>query len=170
MEQFKSVAVIGAGLMGHALALVHAIGGCQIKMQDVNAEQLEVGMGLVESALDTMIMAGAIDDKNRMHILKRIEAVETIDAAVSDSDLIVEAVVENIDVKTFVFREIDKFAPSTAIIASNTSNLDIFPLVPENRLKNCIIAHWYTPPYIIDLVDLAAVSYTHLTLPPTPYG
>ena len=69
-------------------------------------------MGLVESALDTMIMAGAIDDKNRMHILKRIEAVETLDAAVSDADLIVEAVVENIDVKTFVFREIDKFAPS----------------------------------------------------------
>ena len=156
MEQFKKVAVIGAGLMGHALALVHAIGGCQIKMQDVNAKQLEVGMGLVESALDTMILAGAIDDKNRMHILKRIEAVETLDAAASGADLIVEAVVENIDVKTLVFREIDKFAPSNAIIASNTSNLDIFPLVPENRLKNCIIAHWYTPPYIIDLVDLAA--------------
>ena len=156
MEQFKKVAVIGAGLMGHGLALVHAIGGCQIKMQDVNVKQLEVGIGLVESALDTMILAGTIDDKNRMHILKRIEAVETLDVAVSGADLIVEAVVENIDVKKFVFREIDKFAPSNSIIASNTSNLDIFPLVPENRLKNCIIAHWYTPPYIIDLVDLAA--------------
>ena len=160
MRKIKNVGVIGAGLMGHALTLVHAIGGCQIKMQDISSRQLSIGMGLIENALDTLISAEVASENDRAKILGRIQPVEKLEEAVMDADLVVEAVVENIEVKTTIFSEIDKAADLDAIIASNTSNLDIFPLVPERRLKNCLIAHWYTPPYIIDLVDLAAGSKT----------
>jgi 3-hydroxybutyryl-CoA dehydrogenase len=164
MRKINSVTVVGAGLMGHALALVHSIGGCHVKLQDISTKQLSLGMELIGGALDTMIAAGAVKEQKRIEILGRIEAVEDLKLAVADADLIVEAVVENIDVKVEVFKGIDAVASLDVVIASNTSNLDIFPLVPKRRLKNCIIAHWYTPPYIIDLVDLAASSETDLTI------
>ena len=155
MDANGKVTLIGAGLLGHALALVHAAGGHQVKMQDISEKQLEIGVGLIERALGTMVDAGAIDTTEKAAIISRITPVARLADAVADADLVVEAVVENIPVKTQVYAEFDEAAPAGAILASNTSNLDIFPLVPAARQKRCLIAHWYTPPYIIDLVDLA---------------
>jgi 3-hydroxybutyryl-CoA dehydrogenase len=155
MDAGGKVTLIGAGLLGHALALVHAVGGHQVKMQDISEKQLDIGMGLIESALGTMIDAGAMDPGAKGTILSRVTPVPKLVDAVADADLVVEAVVENIPVKTQVYAEIDAAAPAGAIIASNTSNLDVFPLIPAARQRRCLIAHWYTPPYIIDLVDLA---------------
>lgn len=167
MDANSKVTVIGAGLMGHALALVHAAGGHQVKMQDVSEAQLKRGVELIASALQTMVDAGAIDAAERTKIIARVTPVPALADAVADADLIVEAVVENIPVKTQVFSEIDAAAPLMAILASNTSSLDIFPLVPARRLQRCVIAHWYTPPYIIDLVDLAAGPETDKDILPT---
>ena len=156
MNKNIEVAVIGAGLMGHGLALVHAMGGHKVKMQDISKEQLEAGVALIASALNTLVEAGVLEKNSVSEIIDRVEPVEHIADAVANADLVVEAVLETEEVKRIVFKEIDAAAPMNAVIASNTSGLDIFPLVPERRLKNSIIAHWYTPPYIIDLVDLAA--------------
>ena len=156
MSKIETVAVIGAGLMGHALSLVHAMGECQVRIQDISIDQLNTGLSLISHALDTMIETGDLTTKDKPSIMGRINAVEKLSEAVDGADLIVEAVVENSQVKHEVFSEIDKTAPGEAIIASNTSNLDIFPLVPKRRQARSLIAHWYTPPYIIDLVDLAA--------------
>lgn len=155
MDANAKVTLIGAGLLGHALALVHAAGGHRVKMQDISEKQLEIGVGLIESALSTMVDAGAVDTAEKAAIIARITPEPSLAAAVADADLVVEAVVENIPVKTQVFAEIDAAAPAGAILASNTSNLDVFPLIPKARQSRCLIAHWYTPPYIIDLVDLA---------------
>jgi 3-hydroxybutyryl-CoA dehydrogenase len=70
------------------------------------------------------------------------------------ADLILEVVPEKPDIKRQVYKEIDQFARPDAVMASNTSYLNIFPFVAPRRQKNCLIAHWYTPPYIIDLVDI----------------
>ena len=155
MDANGKVTLIGAGLLGHALALVHAAGGHQVKMQDISEKQLEIGVGLIDSALATMVDAGAVDAAEKAAIIGRITPVPKLADAVADADLVVEAVIENVPVKTQVYAEIDAAAPAGAILASNTSNLDVFPLIPAARQKRCLIAHWYTPPYIIDLVDLA---------------
>jgi 3-hydroxybutyryl-CoA dehydrogenase len=155
MDGNGKVTLIGAGLLGHALALVHAAGGHQVKMQDISEKQLEIGVGLINSALGTMVDAGAIDTAGKAAIIARITPVPKLADAVADADLVVEAVVENVPVKTQVYAQIDAAAPAGAILASNTSNLEVFPLIPAARQKRCLIAHWYTPPYIIDLVDLA---------------
>ncbi len=154
------VALIGAGLMGHGLALVHAAGGCSVKITDLSAEKLATGMGLIESALGTMVEADALAADQVPAILGRITPVATLAEAVADADLIIEAVVENTDVKRQVFAEIDAAAPADAVVASNTSHLDVFPLIPDRRQPRCLITHWYTPPYIIDLVDLAPGAQT----------
>ena len=156
MNKSGAVAVIGAGLMGHGLALVHAMGGYTVKMQDISKERLQSGMELIENALDTLVAAGGLEKGNSSEVLDRVEPVERLADAVSNSKLVVEAVLETEDVKRRVYEEIDDVAPPDAVVASNTSGLNIFPLVPRRRLKTTIIAHWYTPPYIIDLVDLAA--------------
>ena len=96
MRKIKNVGVIGAGLMGHALTLVHSIGGCQIKMQDISSRQLSIGMGLIENALDTLISAEVASENDRAKILGRIQPVEKLEEAVMDADLVVEAVFENV--------------------------------------------------------------------------
>ncbi len=151
----KRVAMIGAGLMGHALALVHGLGGCRVALYDVSAAQIDKAMVLIENALRTMAEAGAIEDDGIAPVMARIEPVPELAGAVEGADLVVEAVVEDVEVKREVFAAIASSAPERAIIASNTSHLDVFPLIPQGRQRRAMIAHWYSPPYIIDLVDLA---------------
>lgn len=155
MPDLKSVGVLGAGTMGHALALVHAMGGMSVRLQDTNAETLKRAPGLIASALDTLISAGAFEASGRDAVLGRVATVPTLGEAVEGVDLVVEAVVENADVKRQVYAEVDAVARPDAILASNTSYLNVFPLIPDNRQELALIAHWYTPPYICDLVDLA---------------
>lgn len=155
MSDLKSVGVLGAGTMGHALALVHAAGGMAVRLTDNNAETLARAPDLIASALDTMVGAGAMNEGDRQATLDRITTVPELAETVADADLIVEAVVENADVKRTVYGEVDAAARDDVIIASNTSYLNVFPLLPARRQKRSMIAHWYTPPYICDLVDLA---------------
>jgi len=154
-QAIKSVAVLGAGTMGHALALVHAVGGLDVRLTDNNADTLARAPELIAGALDTLIAAGAMQEGERENVLDRITTVPTLSETVDGADLIVEAVVENPDVKKIVYAEVDDVARDDAIIASNTSYLNVFPLLPERRLPRAMIAHWYTPPYICDLVDIA---------------
>jgi len=75
---------------------------------------------------------------------------------VAEADWIVEAIIEQPEAKRALFVEIDAAAPMTAIIASNTSYLDPFPLIPARRQPRAMIQHWYAPPYLVDLVDIVA--------------
>lgn len=152
----KQVGIIGAGTMGHALALVHALGGCNVRLQDASEEALINAPGLIRAASSNLHEAGEIDAETAEAACNRIETTSNLGEAVEGADLVVEAVVEKPDIKIEVFKAIDAQAPEDAIIASNTSYLDIFPLVPVRRQPRTLIAHWYTPPYIIDLVDIAA--------------
>ncbi|MBB4123775.1 3-hydroxyacyl-CoA dehydrogenase family protein [Martelella radicis] len=151
----ERVAMIGAGTMGHALALVHALGGCRVMLHDAASEVLARAPALIAKASATLCEAGTISTHEAEAARNRVCRAHTIEEAIANADLIVEAVVEKAEVKRAVFEEIDRFAPASAIIASNTSYLDIFPLIPASRQENAAIAHWYSPPYIVDLVDIA---------------
>lgn len=155
MDGFRSVAVLGAGTMGHALALVHALAGCTVHIYDNSPQQLSRADDLITSACDTLIAAGALDQGEAAGARDRIALCRDLAAALMSAELVVEAIVENPAAKTALFSEVDRLAPEDAVIASNTSHLDVFPLIPETRRPLSAIAHWYTPPYIIDLVDLA---------------
>ncbi|WP_112322986.1 3-hydroxyacyl-CoA dehydrogenase family protein [Oceanibium sediminis] len=151
---FQTVSVLGAGTMGHALAVVHALGGCAVRLTDTHAPTLSVAQGRIGAALETLAEAGTISTAEAAAAQARIQPVSSLAEALDGSELIVEAVVENADVKSALFAEIDRLASVDAVLASNTSFLDVFPLIPERRRTRALIAHWYTPPYIIDLVDL----------------
>ncbi|MGI9500790.1 MAG: 3-hydroxyacyl-CoA dehydrogenase family protein [Geminicoccaceae bacterium] len=160
MSGFGVVAVIGAGTMGHALALVHALGGCSVSLTDRDPAILKRAEGLMATAADTLVQAGTITSEAADRALSRIKRESGLKKTIEDADLLVEAIIEAPEAKRALFAEIDELAPMTAVIASNTSYLDIFPLIPERRLERSLIAHWYTPPYIVDLVDIAAGPHT----------
>ena len=166
MSAYENVAMIGAGTMGHALALVHALGGTSVRLYDNDPDRLQSATALIASALDTMIEAGAESVEHHGDVMRRITTAHSIAAAVEPADLVVEAVVENADVKRRVFQQIDDAARPDAVIASNTSHLDVFPLIPKRRQPLAAIAHWYTPPYIIDLVDIAPGPETNAAVVP----
>jgi len=151
---FARVAVLGAGTMGHALALVHALAGCAVRLQDVRPEALERARGLIGAALATLCEAGEVAAEAATRTPDRITPVGSLEAAVEGADLVIETVVEDREVKREVYAAIARAAPAEAILASNTSYLDVFPLMPETLGPRSAIAHWYTPPYILDLVDL----------------
>jgi 3-hydroxybutyryl-CoA dehydrogenase len=149
------VAVIGAGLMGHALALVFALGGHQVRLTDTNAETLERAPGLMATALATLAEAGEADGTwNRQRLSKAVRCVPSLAETVRGAAVVIEVVAERPDVKRALYDQLQSLMEPDAILASNTSNLDIFPLVPEALQQRTIIAHWYTPPYLCDLVDL----------------
>jgi len=149
------VAVVGAGLMGHALALVFALGGHQVRLTDSNPDALARAPNLMATALNTLAEAGEVDESwNRQRLSQAVRCVPSLAETVRGAKVVVEAVLEQPGVKRAVYGELEQLMDPDAILASNTSNLDIFPLVPPGLRKRAIIAHWYTPPYLCDLVDL----------------
>jgi len=149
------VAVVGAGLMGHALALVFALGGHQVRLTDTSAETLDRAPGLMATALATLAEVGEIDASwDRQRLSHAVRCIPSLEQTVAGAAVVIEAIVERPDAKRAVYQQLEALMAPDAILASNTSNLDIFPLVPAGLQKRTIIAHWYTPPYLCDLVDL----------------
>ena len=149
------VAVLGAGTMGHALALVFALGGHSVRLTDSNPETLARAQGLMETALATLAEAGeAPEGWTSAHLAQAVTRHDSLAECVEGAEIIIEAIVENPEAKRALYAQLDALAPPGAIIASNTSYLDIFPLMPEARQRRTLIAHWYTPPYLVDLVDI----------------
>jgi 3-hydroxybutyryl-CoA dehydrogenase len=150
-----NIAVIGAGTMGHALALVFAMGGHRVRLTDSSAATLARAPALMRAALETLIEGGEAPtgfDAARLAdlVTTHAELAETVAGA----GIVIEAIVEHPGAKRVLFAELDKLLRGGTIIASNTSYLDVFPLIPERRQTFAIIAHWYTPPYLVDLVDI----------------
>lgn len=150
-----TVAVIGAGLMGHALALVHALGGCRVRLTDTDAATLARAPALISAALATLREAGETD-RDEAWLAEAVTTHAELGETLAGAELVVEAITEDAEAKRALFAEVDRLAPAGAIIASNTSYLDPFPLIPDARQGQAAIAHWYTPPYLVDLVDIVA--------------
>jgi 3-hydroxybutyryl-CoA dehydrogenase len=149
------IAIVGGGLMGHGIALVLALHGHAVRITDTDAQTRARVPALMESALATLQEAGAAPDgwdSARLAQAVRVEA--ELEPAVAGADLVIEAITENPEAKRALFAALDRLCPADTILASNTSYLDVFPLIPQARQARALVMHWYTPPYIVDLVDV----------------
>ncbi len=147
------VLVVGAGTMGHSLAQVFATAGHQVRLTDKDPECLERALRFIQANLQTLREAG-INPGEDTAVLGRIRTSTSIEEAAADVALAIEAVFEDATVKREVFTLLDRHCPPHAILASNTSYLNIFEIVATSRPDKVIIAHWYAPPHIIPLVDV----------------
>jgi len=154
-SKLSSVVVIGAGTMGHSLALMFALGGKSVHLTDVDASRLEAVKPLMLSELGTLSEAGEFEG-DPAGVLGRIGTSLDFRKAVATADLVVEAIVENIEAKKNLYSELLSCIGPQTIVSSNTSYLNVFPLVPEAMQKRFLITHFFSPPHIVPLVEIVS--------------
>jgi 3-hydroxybutyryl-CoA dehydrogenase len=152
-DWIKRVLVVGAGTMGHSLAMVFAQGGYDVDLVDVNPELLTKALSLIRSNLETLSQMNMITSHSIPKTLKRIHPSTSLDVA-AKADFVIEAISENPKAKRKLFQSLDQICPSRTILASNTSYLNIFTLVKTKRPQKVLITHWWAPPHLIPLVDV----------------
>jgi 3-hydroxybutyryl-CoA dehydrogenase len=151
----KNIAIIGAGTMGHGIALAFSMGGYNVEVSDVSPNMLELAQNLNEGNTRTLVEAGMLAPERCAEVLhERIHYTTDLAEAVSKADLVIEAIVEKAEIKKELFKELDVLAPQGAILASNTSFLDIYKFVETSRSDKVIITHWLAPPHIMPIVEI----------------
>lgn len=159
----QKVMVIGAGQMGAGIAQVCAQAGYDVFLNDMNEAALEKGMKNIEKFLTRAVEKGRISESDKTDTLNRLTpSTQLIDA--QSCDIIIEAVIENMEVKTKLFRELDAIAPKHAILASNTSSLSITEIAAAtNRPEQVIGMHFMNPVPVMKLVEMIRGLQTSFT-------
>ena len=154
LTDIKKIAVLGAGTMGPGIAQMFAIGGYDVTMWTRSEQTRENAKASLYKSMQTFVEEDMLAADKLEETYARVNFALTVEEAVAGADYIQETIVENKDAKIELFAKIDAVVSDTAIIASNTSALDVFALIPERRLKQSVIAHWYSPPQLIPLVEV----------------
>ncbi len=150
----KKIFIIGAGTMGHGIAQVFATVGYEVSLYSRTRETLGRAKLLIQSSLDNFAQEEMIDRELIPRILAKIKFTQSIEEGATDADFAIETVVENQAVKEELFTQLDAICPPKTLLASNTTALNIFNFVKTSRPDKVLIAHWYTPPQLIPLVDV----------------
>ncbi len=154
LDDINEIGIIGLGTMGAVFAQIFAQAGYRVMGYEANQQSLQTARNVIRTNLTEHLKRAESDSEDLESVMARIQYRDNIGSAVEYADIVIEAVNENRETKETVFREIDSALPEQSRILSNTSTLDIYPLVPERRLPNTIIAHWFAPPHIIPLVEV----------------
>ncbi len=152
--EINKVMVIGAGQMGAGIAQVCAQSGFDVLLNDMNEQALDKGMKNIEKLLTRAVEKERITESQKVDTLNRLHPSTTL-ADAADRDVVIEAVVENMDVKASVFSELDKITPKHTILASNTSSLPITEIAATtNRPEQVIGMHFMNPVPVMKLVEV----------------
>ena len=152
--EIKKVMVIGAGQMGGGIAQVSAQAGFETVQYDINMDLVNKGLALIKKNLSRDVEKGKKTQEDMDAIMARIKPSISLEDA-ADCDLVVEAIVENFDIKKKVFSELDRIAPAHAILASNTSSLPITQIAAcTNRPGQVIGMHFMNPVPVMKLVEV----------------
>lgn len=150
----NQIMVIGAGQMGSGIAQVCAMAGYDVILHDIKDEFVEKGLGNIQKNLNRQVEKGRMEESEKETILSRLTSSVSLENA-SKADLIIEAVVENMDVKTQLFKMLDQYAPDHAILASNTSSLPITEIAAAtDRPEKVIGMHFMNPVPVMKLVEI----------------
>lgn len=156
----KKIFVVGAGQMGGGIAQVSAAAGFAVIMSDVDEERVKKGFAAIGKNLARMVEKGKISDADRDAVLARIKTTTSL-ADAAFADYIIEAAVENIKIKSAIFKELDQVCHQEAILASNTSSLPITEIAAlTSRPEQVIGMHFMNP---VPLMKLVEVISGHLT-------
>jgi 3-hydroxybutyryl-CoA dehydrogenase len=155
-SQVRTVAVLGAGLMGHGIAQVCAqTAGYEVALLDVKQDFVDRGVSMIKDSLARFVYKGAIDKQKAEEILGRIRPTTDLKAAVDGAQLVIEAATEDPQLKLDLYRKVSEHMPAGAILASNTSSISITLLgsattTPENVLG----MHFFNPPQLMPLIEV----------------
>jgi len=155
----KTIAVIGAGLIGRAWAMVFARAGWAVRLTDTNADQLSRARAFIAASLDEQRQFGLVADAGAA--LARIEYAADLESAIAGADWVQENLPEKVDVKREVFEELDRRVRPDAVLASSTSAIPAshFTESLAGRAR-CLVAHPVNPPHLVPIVELCGAPWT----------
>lgn len=150
----KRVMVIGAGQMGSGIAQVCAQAGYQVYLNDLKREFVDRGLGVINKSLGRQVEKGRLSAGQKQEIIERITASTDLNDA-ANVDLVIEAAVENMEIKAKIFEQLDQIAPAHAILASNTSSLPITEIAAVTKRPEKVIGmHFMNPVPVMKLVEI----------------
>jgi 3-hydroxybutyryl-CoA dehydrogenase len=153
--EIKTIAVLGAGIMGNGIAHVCAQAGYKVKMRDIDQKFIDKGMATIKKNLERGLKKERITQEEFDAILGRVEGVLDLKEAVKDADLVIEAIPEIVKLKLETWREVDEAAPEHAILASNTSSISITQMAAvTKRPEKFIGMHFFNPVPVMRLVEI----------------
>ena len=153
--EIKNITVLGSGIMGHGIAQISAMAGYNVVLRDIEQKFLDKAMDKINWSLEKLVSKEKISKDERDKITTRIKPMVDLSNAVHDSDLVIEAVPEIMDLKKQVYRELDKVADGRIIFASNTSTLPITEIANTiSRPEKFIGIHFFNPPQLMKLVEV----------------
>jgi 3-hydroxybutyryl-CoA dehydrogenase len=153
--EIKKVCVLGAGIMGAGIAQVIAEAGLEVTIRDIEDRFVENGLGTIRRNLDRAVSKGKMDKAAADAVVARVKGTTDLNAAASDADLVIEAVIEIMSLKKEVYKELDSICRPEAIFASNTSGLSVTEMAAATKRPDKFIGmHFFNPVPVMKLVEL----------------
>ncbi len=161
LDDINTIAVLGAGNMGHGIAELAALAGYDVNLRDIKEEFVQNGYDNIEWSLQKLAEKDQLSDEEASDALDRITPLVDVEEAVSNADFVIEVVPEKMDIKKEVYAEVEEYAPDHAIFATNTSSLSITELseVTDRPERFCGM-HFFNPPVRMALVEVITGAYT----------
>ncbi|MGB4702845.1 MAG: 3-hydroxybutyryl-CoA dehydrogenase [Syntrophomonadaceae bacterium] len=152
--EIKKIFVVGAGQMGNGIAQVSTQAGYDTVIYDITQELVDKGVNIIKKNLERNVAKGKMSADEQAAILGRLKATTTLEDA-ADADLVIEAIIENFDIKKEVFEKLDQITPPHAILATNTSSLPITQIAAcTKRPEKVIGMHFMNPVPVMKLVEI----------------
>jgi 3-hydroxybutyryl-CoA dehydrogenase len=153
--EIRKIGVIGAGLMGAGIAQVAAQSGFQVVVMDVETRFVEKGLAVIEKNLKKFEEKGKMSQSDADAIRSRIKGSISLSEAVAEADVTIEAIIENMDLKKSLYKEMDALAPQGTIFATNTSGLSITEMASATKRPHLFIGmHFFNPVPVMKLVEV----------------
>ena len=161
IEDVKVVAVVGAGAIGHAIAQEYARSGYKVHLNDVSEDRLTQALDTIKSNLVMLVDLGLVSAEQAAPTLGRIGSSTNLAATVSEADVVVEVIPENLALKQQLFRQLDDLCPAHTILVSNSSSLMPSALAGATRRPDkVLVTHYLMPPYLLPLVEVIRAPST----------
>jgi enoyl-CoA hydratase/3-hydroxyacyl-CoA dehydrogenase len=155
LPQLNKITVLGSGIMGHGIAQISAMNGYQVVLRDIEQRFLDSAMDKIKWSLDKLVEKNKIKKEESDKIYGRIKPIVDLMDALVDTDLLIEAVPEDLNLKKKVYSEVDQFAEEKTVYASNTSTLPISEISQlTSRPDRFIGLHFFNPPQLMKLVEV----------------
>lgn len=151
----KTVAIIGSGLMGRGIAYVAAVNGFQVYLQDIQLEALEQSREYIRTELEKAVERNLIRPDEFTQVIKMIIFTTNLEEAAGNADMVIEAVIENVDIKIEMFKQLDQICPQHTILATNTSTISPTEIGAQtSRPEKCIAMHFFNPAHKMKLIEV----------------
>ena len=159
--EIKKIAVLGAGVMGHGIAQVCAQAGFEVNLRDIKDEFVQSGIGKIQKFLGGSVEKQRMTQAQADAVLGRIKGMTDLKESVNDADLVIEAIVEDINIKKEMYKELDQICRPDTIFASNTSAQSITEMAMVTRRPDKFIGmHWFNPAQLMRGIEVVVQAKT----------